>query len=107
MKNIRIMRSKWLFPAVFAATVFAQIPPDIKPALDRITPGDLKGDVSFLASDLLQGRATPSPGLEIAAEFIASKFRAAGLDPAGDDGFFQTARVQQTEADMTGFKVDI
>src|SRR5690242_14336816 len=102
MKNIRSMRSKWIFLALLAATaLFGQIPAEVKPALDRITAGDLKGDVSFLASDLLQGRATPSPGLEIAAEFIASKFRAAGLEPAGDDGFFQTAQVPQVESDMT------
>jgi hypothetical protein len=108
MKNIRIVRSKRLFAAlVAAAAAFAQIPTEVRPALDRITPGDLKGDVSFLASDLLQGRATPSPGLDIAAEFVASKFRAAGLEPAGDDGFFQTAHVRQVEADMTGFKLEI
>jgi hypothetical protein len=108
MKNIRMLRSKWVFTAVLAATAaLAQIPPEVKPALDRITSNDLKGDVSFLASDLLQGRATPSPGLDVAGEFIASKFRAAGLDPAGDDGYFQTARVQQAEADMTGFKLEV
>ncbi len=56
-----------------------------------LTAKDLRADVSFLASDALQGRGTPSPGLDIAAEFIASEFRRAGLDPAGDDGYFQTA----------------
>src|ERR1017187_10003386 len=56
----------------------------------RLTANDLKADVSFLASDALQGRATPSPGLEIASEYIAAQFRRAGLDPAGDDGYFQT-----------------
>ncbi len=102
------MRSKWVCSAIFAATTaFAQIPPEVKPALDHITANELKGDVSFLASDLLQGRATPSPGLDIAAEFIASKFRAMGLEPGGDDAFFQTAHVQQVEADMTGFKLQI
>jgi Zn-dependent M28 family amino/carboxypeptidase len=39
----------------------------------------LRGDVSFLASDFLEGRATPSRGLDVAAEYIASQFRAAGL----------------------------
>jgi hypothetical protein len=108
MKNIRMLRSKWVFTAVLAATsALAQIPAEVKPALDRITSNDLKGDVSFLASDLLQGRATPSAGLDVASEFIASKFRAAGLGSAGDDGYFQTAHVQQVEADMTGFKLEI
>ena len=68
-----------------AALAFAQTP------VPRIAPNDLKADVSFLASDELEGRATPSKGLDIAAEFIASQFRRAGLEPAGDDGYFQTA----------------
>jgi len=58
---------------------------------ERLTANGLKADVSFLASDALEGRGTPSRGLDIAAEYIASEFRRAGLEPAGDDGYFQTA----------------
>jgi hypothetical protein len=58
---------------------------------ERLTANDLKADVSFLASDVLEGRGTPSKGLDIAAEFIAAQFRRAGLEPVGDDGYFQTA----------------
>ena len=54
---------------------------------------ELKGDLSFLSSDVLQGRFTPSPELDIAAEFIASKFRAAGLEPGGNRGYFQTVEM--------------
>ena len=56
-----------------------------------IRADNLKADVAFLASDALQGRATPSTGLESAAEYIASQMRKAGLEAAGDDGYFQTA----------------
>jgi hypothetical protein len=69
------------------------VPPDVRAALNLIQPNELKGDLSFLASDALQGRYTPSPGLQIAAEFIASKFRAAGLEPGGTDGYFQVAQM--------------
>jgi Zn-dependent M28 family amino/carboxypeptidase len=65
--------------------------PNVKRALAAINPNELKGDLSFIASDTLQGRFTPSPGLDAAAEFIASKFRAAGLKPGGDKDYFQTA----------------
>jgi hypothetical protein len=58
---------------------------------EHLRADDLKADVSFLASDALEGRGTPSRGLDLAAEFIASQFRRAGLEPAGDDGYFQTA----------------
>ncbi|HWR52194.1 MAG TPA: M28 family peptidase [Bryobacteraceae bacterium] len=65
--------------------------PEVRHALLSITANGLKADVSFLASDALEGRATPSRGLDIAAEYIAAQFRRAGLEPAGDDGYFQTA----------------
>ncbi|MGH9647969.1 MAG: M28 family peptidase [Bryobacteraceae bacterium] len=59
--------------------------------IDHISADSLRGNLSFLASDLLEGRATPSRGLDLAAEYIAAQFRRAGLEPAGDDGYFQTA----------------
>jgi len=60
-------------------------------ALERVSADSLRGHLSFLASDLLEGRRTPSKGLDIAAEYIAAQFRRAGLEPLGDDGYFQTA----------------
>jgi Zn-dependent M28 family amino/carboxypeptidase len=41
----------------------------------------LLGDVSYLSSDLLGGRESPSPGLDLAARYISTRFRAAGLEP--------------------------
>jgi hypothetical protein len=79
--------------ALLAALAIAQTDPSIQQISSRLTPNDLKADVSFLASDLLEGRGTPSPGLDIAAEYIAAQFRRAGLEPAGDDGYFQTAQL--------------
>lgn len=60
-------------------------------ALERIDADSLKGDLSFLASDLLQGRDTPSPGLDLASEYIASEFRKHGVEPGTPEGYFQTA----------------
>ena len=67
------------------------ISPAVKNTLSLIQAGNLRGDLSFLASDALGGRYTPSPGLDVAAEFIASQFRAAGLQPGGDHDYFQLA----------------
>ncbi|MCB8933091.1 MAG: M28 family peptidase [Fimbriimonadaceae bacterium] len=61
--------------------------------LDRVDANSLRGHLSFIASDLLEGRGTPSRGLDLAAEYIAAQFRRAGLEPGGDDGYFQTAEV--------------
>src|SRR6476660_1980681 len=66
----------------------APLPPEVASALERITADSLRGHLSFLASDLLEGRDTPSRGLDLAAEYIAAQFRRAGLEAIGDDGYF-------------------
>src|SRR5262245_34612785 len=78
-----------------------KITPDIGAMLDRISGDSLRGHLSFIASDLLEGRGTPSRGLDIAAEYIAAQFRRAGLEPAGDDGYFQTATWPLTQNNPT------
>jgi hypothetical protein len=81
--------------------------PGVHAALDRISSQCMRGHVSFLASDLLEGRATPSIGLDVAAEYIAAQFRRAGLQPAGDNGYFQTANYLQFEPDKQSAKVEL
>ena len=46
----------------------------------------VQADVEFLASDHLEGRDTGSRGYAIAADYVASQFRAIGLEPAGEKG---------------------
>ncbi len=53
-----------------------------------ITPRDIYARVSFLASDALRGRDTPSPGLEAAAAYLASEYLRLGLEPGGENGTF-------------------
>jgi hypothetical protein len=79
---------------IVVGPIFSQ--PSVYQQIARhLRPNDLRADISFLASDALEGRGTPSRGLDIAAEFLASQFRRAGLEPAGDDGYFQTATYYQ------------
>jgi Zn-dependent M28 family amino/carboxypeptidase len=54
-----------------------------------IQPRDFLARIGFLASDALQGRDTPSQGLEAAAAYISSEFHRFGLHPAGTDGYLQ------------------
>jgi len=75
--------------------------------LDHISADSLRGHLSFIASDALEGRATPSRGLDLAAEYIAAQFRRAGLEPAGDDGYFQTASIIVREPNREGFAMTV
>jgi len=68
----------------------------------------MKAHISFLASDLLEGRDTPSRGLELAEEYIAAQFRRLGLDPISTDGsYFQTASFLKVTQPMNGFRVKV
>jgi len=65
--------------------------PEVQAAIDHISADSLRGNLSFLSSDALEGRDTPSRGLDVAAEFIASQFRRAGLEAPIDGDYFQWA----------------
>jgi hypothetical protein len=51
-----------------------------------IEPDALIAHVKFLASDELEGRGNGSKGLEKAGDYIADRFKAAGLEPGGEKG---------------------
>jgi hypothetical protein len=91
-----------LIAALAACAAVAQAPSIGQIVASRLTADGLKADVSFLASDALEGRGTPSRGLDLAAEYIASQFRRSGLEPAGDDGYFQTASYETVTLNSTG-----
>lgn len=81
-----------LFPLVFALVV-----PKAEPAA---SPAALEAHVKFLASDELAGRASPSPGLDAAAAYIARQFKEAKLeDPA--KGYFQETTFKSRSAEGT------
>lgn len=71
-----------------------------------ITATDVRAHVAFLASDELQGRDTPSPGLERAADYIADAFESYGLEPGGDDdSYLQRFPMSVTRLDEAGSRV--
>jgi len=77
-----------------------------------VTQENLRDYLTFIASDALLGRDTPSPGLDAAAEFIAFHLKRWGLKPAGDNGtYFQKIAMTRrgydtakTTADIDGIK---
>lgn len=67
--------------------------PEVDAALAHISEDSLRGNLSFLSSDALEGRGTPSRGLDIAAEYIAAQFRRAGLEAPVGGTYFETAEL--------------
>ena len=75
---------------------------------DYISAQQLKDYLAFIASDEMEGRDTPSRGLDIAAMFITAHLSRWGLKPAGDDGsYFQRIALTQNKIDPALSQVEI
>lgn len=72
-----------------AQTPECQQSPRAVAASSRDDPAIVCRLLSILSADSMEGRATGSRGAHRASRFIAEQFRAAGLEPAGDSGYFQ------------------
>jgi len=59
------------------------------PAQPTFSPESFRSHVAFLADDRLEGRDTGSRGYDLAALYVASRFEALGLKPAGREGWYQ------------------
>ena len=54
---------------------------------------NLESHVTFLSSDELEGRLTASAGEATSAAYIESEFKAIGLEPAGNYGYYHNLSV--------------
>ena len=68
--------------------------------VDTISADQLKNYLSFIASDEMEGRDTPSRGLDTTAKFIGMNLTRWGFKPAGDDGtFYQRIALRRDQVD--------
>jgi len=73
---------------------------------DTITAPQLKDYLTFIASDEMEGRDTPSRGLDTTAKFLAMNLSRWGFKPAGDDGsFFQKIGLRRDYLEKAETKV--
>src|SRR5450631_1988547 len=71
-------------------------------AMSTIRPEAIRADMRFLADDLLEGRGTGARGYDIAAAFVATRFEALGLAPAGEQGsYFQQVPLRSMRVDQS------
>jgi Zn-dependent M28 family amino/carboxypeptidase len=62
-------------------------------ARPHVTAAEIDGDLRFLSSDLLEGRAPATRGGRLASEYIASQLRAAGVEPGVNGDWFQSVPI--------------
>lgn len=83
----------------------AATPPRDTAAADLELRRALQAHVRMLASDALAGRMTGTPGYDAAAEYVAARFHALGLEPAGTQGYFQPVPYAVATIDETRSRV--
>jgi Zn-dependent M28 family amino/carboxypeptidase len=65
------------------------------------TENEFTAHMRFLSSDVCEGRALGTRGIQVAAEYIAAQFEAMGLEPiSAEAGYFQ-------DIPLRGFKTDL
>ena len=75
--------------------------------IETISANQIRDYLTFIASDEMEGRDTPSRGLDTTAKFLAMNLARWGFKPAGDEGsFFQRIDLQRNRADGGQTKVE-
>ncbi len=86
---------------IASINVFAQSEKD--KTAETVNQATIKSHIGFLASDALRGRDTGSPELDIAAEYIKSRFIQYGVSTAeGMDSYFQEVPLRTLKAATSG-----
>lgn len=76
--------------------------------VQAITGERLRAHLEFVANDLLEGRDTPSRGLDLACWYVATQLKLWGAKPAGDDGtYFQKIQFGTPAVDLAATSVSI
>src|SRR5215212_6214937 len=75
--------------------------------VETISANQIRDYLTFIASDEMEGRDTPSRGLDTTAKFLALNLAHWGFKPAGDDNsFFQHIDLRRARADSGQTKVE-
>ena len=82
-----------LLTTALPASVYAQEIP-----IDLSATKRMEQDLFFLSSDALKGRKPGTPEADVAREYIAGKMLAYGIEPMGENGYFQKFPVPEYAA---------
>ncbi len=99
-----MLRRAILLPALLLLPAGAAAQTSTRSA-SSITTSEIDGDLRFLSSDLLEGRAPATRGGQLATEYIASQLRAARVEPGVKGSYFQPVPIDVVKIDQSSIKV--
>jgi hypothetical protein len=95
-----------LLAVIISSSVIAQKISNPEVFAKTITANDLKKHLSVIASAEMEGRNTPSPGLEKAADYITTQFKAFGLKAGNNGSFRQTYLLQKDSVSTMSLSIN-
>ncbi len=110
MKNLLalILTFTFIFPSLTAAQTATKAKSPALKATETITAAQLKDYLYFVASDEMEGRDTPSRGLDLTAKFIGTMLSRWGFKPMGEDGtYFQKIALNLRNTDSQKTQLEI
>jgi hypothetical protein len=90
-----------LLPIHVHSQAIAPVPRNLAPGYQTIREDILRANLTFFASDALQGRMSLQPGDETAVQWIASEFAKAGLLPAASGSYLQPVPLVEYRPDRS------
>ncbi|HLM01291.1 MAG TPA: M20/M25/M40 family metallo-hydrolase [Pyrinomonadaceae bacterium] len=97
-----------ILPSAVPAQVAVKISAGEQKMAAAITQEQLRDYLYFIASDEMEGRDTPSRGLDLTAKFIALQLKKWGVRPAGDNGtYFQKMALRRETIDRANAFMEI
>jgi hypothetical protein len=109
------MRNKLLVLSALLLSACSEEPAapvsDENTAIDTITQQALQDHLNYLADDAREGRLAGEKGYDEAARYVADRFAEMGLEPGGDDGWFQQVplisyRIDEESATLVAHRDD-
>jgi Zn-dependent M28 family amino/carboxypeptidase len=82
------MKRLWMLGTAVAMVILAGCSRQDNLSLKHVTPARIKERTAVLANDSLEGRGPATRGEERALTYIISQYKAAGLEPAGENGTY-------------------
>ncbi|MDF3124038.1 M28 family metallopeptidase [Rheinheimera sp. 1928-s] len=76
-------------------------------ALPKASAKAIEAHMTFLGDDSLEGRDTGSRGHQIASNYIATQLAALGLEPAGEQGYFQSVPLRKAMLVQSSAKMSL
>ncbi len=100
------LRRLLILPIILVMTCSISAPATVagqQDALASITAEELRTHLTFIASDEMMGRDTPSPQLKLAARYLATMVESYGWKPIMPDGsFLQTIALETVSPSTSG-----